>query len=218
MKHRKIVENGHLLSGHVPYVDSAQNNKIAKVVNGEWNNGTDSGDVLPAVTTSDNGDVLTVVEGSWAKAAPATELPAVSSTDNGDVLTVVEGSWAKAAPSGGDSLPEVTAADNGDVLTVVSGAWAKAAPNILMGHLTNYDEQSETQFTDLKYSDIDNTITNGGMVFLNDDGWIWLLVDYEVFDLTYKAYFYRVNPEDLSSNSVKTLSSASANGLLGYPD
>ena len=31
-------------------------------------------------------------------------LPEVSDTDNGDVLTVVEGAWAKAAPSGGDSL------------------------------------------------------------------------------------------------------------------
>lgn len=28
-------------------------------------------------------------------------LPAVTSDDNGDVLTVVEGQWAKAAPSGG---------------------------------------------------------------------------------------------------------------------
>ena len=31
------------------------------------------------------------------------ELPSVSATDNGDVLTVVEGAWAKAAPSGGGS-------------------------------------------------------------------------------------------------------------------
>lgn len=31
-------------------------------------------------------------------------LPAVTDADNGDVLTVVEGSWAKAAPSGGGAL------------------------------------------------------------------------------------------------------------------
>lgn len=31
-------------------------------------------------------------------------LPSVSSTDNGDVLTVVEGAWAKAAPSGGGGV------------------------------------------------------------------------------------------------------------------
>lgn len=30
-------------------------------------------------------------------------LPAVTSDDNGDVLTVVNGAWGKAAPSGGDS-------------------------------------------------------------------------------------------------------------------
>lgn len=91
-------------------------------------NGTEVtiGAELPAVTAADNGDVLTVVEGAWAKAEPTAELPAVTATDNGDVLTVVEGSWAKAEPA--SQLPAVTASDNGDVLTVVNGAWAKAAP------------------------------------------------------------------------------------------
>lgn len=50
---------------------------------------------LPAVTESDNGDVLTVVEGAWAKADPPSSLPAVTGADNGNVLTVVEGRWAK---------------------------------------------------------------------------------------------------------------------------
>lgn len=57
---------------------------------------------LPAVSSTDNGDVLTVVEGVWAKAAPAEELPAVTSDDAGDVLTVDNtGAWVNAAPSGG---------------------------------------------------------------------------------------------------------------------
>lgn len=55
-------------------------------------------------------------------------LPVVSASDNGDILTVVDGKWKDAAPSG-SGLPEVTSADNGDVLTVVSGEWAKAAPS-----------------------------------------------------------------------------------------
>ena len=48
---------------------------------------------LPAVTASDNGDVLTVVSGKWAKADLPKELPTVSATDNGSVLKVVDGVW-----------------------------------------------------------------------------------------------------------------------------
>lgn len=82
---------------------------------------------LPDVTSDDNGDILAVVSGAWAKSAPPSSLPSVTADDNGDVLTVVDGAWDKAAPSGG--LPTVTADDNGDVLTVVDGAWGKAAPS-----------------------------------------------------------------------------------------
>lgn len=49
---------------------------------------------LPAVTGADNGNVLTVVSGKWAKATIPSQLPAVSATDNGSVLKVVEGVWA----------------------------------------------------------------------------------------------------------------------------
>lgn len=63
---------------------------------------------LPAVTSDDNGDVLTVVSGAWAKADPPSSLPAVTVSDNGDVLTVVEGAWAKAAPAGAGGFFLVT--------------------------------------------------------------------------------------------------------------
>lgn len=43
---------------------------------------------LPEVTTSDNGDVLTVVSGEWAKAAPSTELPSLPSEDGEYALTL----------------------------------------------------------------------------------------------------------------------------------
>ena len=86
---------------------------------------------LPEVDGSDNGDVLTVVEGKWAKAAPAAELPGVTSDDNGDVLTVVEGARAKAAlPQGLPTAP----AQNGTytlTVTIADGeatyAWTAAA-------------------------------------------------------------------------------------------
>lgn len=48
---------------------------------------------LPAVTTSNNGQILTVVSGKWEAANAPTELPTVSATDNGSVLKVIEGAW-----------------------------------------------------------------------------------------------------------------------------
>lgn len=48
---------------------------------------------LPSVSAEDNGDVLTVVNGKWAKAKAPTELPTVTSTENGKVLKVVDGAW-----------------------------------------------------------------------------------------------------------------------------
>ena len=59
------------------------------------------GSSLPPVTSDDNGDVLTVVDGAWDKAEVPKELPTVTSVDNGDVLTVVDGAWEKSTPSGG---------------------------------------------------------------------------------------------------------------------
>lgn len=52
---------------------------------------------LPTVTSSNNGEILTVSGGKWVSAAPASQLPSVTATENGEVLTVVEGAWAAAA-------------------------------------------------------------------------------------------------------------------------
>ena len=82
------------------------------------------GDDSAVADFSLNPDVIEQIA-SLVQSGATKELPAVSSTDNGNVLTVVEGAWAKAAASGG--LPAVTSEDNGDVLKVVEGVWAKAA-------------------------------------------------------------------------------------------
>ena len=73
---------------------NAMNREWVKAIAKEAASGASS---LPEVSATDNGDVLTVVSGEWAKAAPATELPAVTGSNNGMVLTVVEGVWSAAA-------------------------------------------------------------------------------------------------------------------------
>ena len=113
-------------SGSLPAVTGSDNGDVLTVVGGAWSK-ADPPTELPTVSATDNGDVLTVVSGAWAKADPPSGLPTVSATDNGDVLTVVNGAWAKAEPaSGSGSLPTVSSGDNGDLLRVVNGAWAKS--------------------------------------------------------------------------------------------
>lgn len=112
----------------LPAVTSSDNGKVLKVVSGAWAKAAETKE-LPSVTTSDNNKVLKVVSGAWAKAAAPTELPAVTSADNGRVLLVDNGAWSKMdMPT---ELPTVDNDDNGKYLQVVSGDWIKAYPDIL---------------------------------------------------------------------------------------
>lgn len=90
-----------------------------------WTNAAASGSELPDVTASDNGKVLKVVSGEWAKADETKELPTVSASDNGKMLKVVSGAWAKADET--KELPTISSSDNGKVLRVVDGQWVAAS-------------------------------------------------------------------------------------------
>ena len=53
----------------------------------------DPAQLLPKVTTSNNGKILKVTSGKWATGNAPTGLPSVSASDNGKILKVVDGSW-----------------------------------------------------------------------------------------------------------------------------
>lgn len=103
---------------------------LLPIISESYMNGAISGataEVLPAVTTTNNGQVLTVVEGDWATANIPDVLPDVSSTDNGQVLTVVEGSWAPA------SVPVNTGT------AIMTGTWNDGACTFDMTFQEIYD-------------------------------------------------------------------------------
>lgn len=75
MKHRKVIEKGKLLSGHVPYVSSEENNKNAVVSGGKWTTGSGGGgSSLPEVTSADNGKVLGVDNAQWKAVNPSEQI------------------------------------------------------------------------------------------------------------------------------------------------
>ncbi len=72
----------------------------------KWNifansiNGTAIGNImLPAVTSSNNGQILQVSNGVWVAGAAPSGLPSITSSDNGKILQVSSGTWVAATLS-----------------------------------------------------------------------------------------------------------------------
>ena len=86
----------------------------AGLINGSIINETDTGKVY--MLDEDSGEW--VEQFNLQDMGGGSSLPAVTSSDNGDVLTVVEGAWAKAAaPSGSFVIPLTMTYNNGWVYT-----------------------------------------------------------------------------------------------------
>ena len=69
--------------------------------------------LVACVSDPQSGDTLKFDGKQWVAGAAASGLPAVSGSDNGKVLTVVEGAWAPAAGGGGGVLVVGVDADTG---------------------------------------------------------------------------------------------------------
>lgn len=89
---------------------------LIKGSGGDWSSTTITG--LPAVTASDNGNMLRVTNGAWTKTAMGW-VPTVNSQQNGKILRVVNGTWT--ASDEAVELP--TTATSGQILTWNGSAW-----------------------------------------------------------------------------------------------
>lgn len=117
-------------------------------------------DIADGAAVSDYATIPDMVEAISQKAQSGggSSLPSVSATDNGDVLTVVNGTWSKAPVPA--ELPETTSSDNGDVLKVVNGEWEKAAESATSGMIVTFTASGGTYSADKTLSEITEAFTS----------------------------------------------------------
>ena len=90
METRKDLFLNALSNGGTTPTPTTQEEKILANLAGTGGLGIE----LPAVTASNNGQVLMVVNGKWTVASIPSQLPAVTADNNGAVLKVTNGAWA----------------------------------------------------------------------------------------------------------------------------
>ena len=73
--------------GNLPGVTAEDNGKSLLVSEGHWTKAFQ----LPQDATA--GDVLTASSEGWVAAAPASQLPEITTSNNGETLTVINGAW-----------------------------------------------------------------------------------------------------------------------------
>lgn len=113
-----------ILDNQLPIVDTTQNSQVLKVVNGAWAVAEEIQE-LPTITSSNNEQVLTAINGNWYAMEVPKELPKIHyPNDEGKILTVSNGGWQAVMPI--KELPIVTTNNNNQVLKVIDGVWATA--------------------------------------------------------------------------------------------
>lgn len=115
------------------------------------------GSDLPAVTTDDNGDVLTVVEGAWAKADAPSGLPEAGA--DGNVLTADNGEWVSAAPK--SDVYDVNLTKYGDDYTATHDGVVVGGADIISAY-------NDGKNVVLKYN-VDGVETVGNVYKCEDD-------------------------------------------------
>ena len=95
-------------------------------------------------------------------------LPAVTSADNGDVLTVVNGAWAKAAPSGGGAF--AVSVPYSDEVWTMDKTWAEISAAFIAGRAVIIHIGDSENYTDQYYGMLGMRADSSAYYVLIHDG------------------------------------------------
>lgn len=147
-----------------------------------------------------NGLHLTVSSANAVAITEVVDLPEVTSADNGDVLTVVNGAWAKADPPSG--LPDMTSASLGDVLSVANtydtGTLLPEQTITVTALQTEYFPTTDPEIMNLKAGDEVTVYMNGSSydVTVTADAYGGKIITVETETVDFKLFLYEgYNPE-----------------------